>query len=298
MLPDLIVSGGGGWFQVNDSLLWTIGMYRFPTLAFYGGQYPTGELLAAVKVEPAGKPAASASPAIELPAEVAMALGLHPPPAGSGGDGWVGLGAAAVDFFWVCWDCIDIVAAHGRTINVAHHPWAFPDAQPGKRSQGLCPMGAFAFDGSLVGPVRAGPIPIRTVHLLPPTQAFPPKPRGCPIGREGRGLPAAGLRVPWHRAQVEPKADLAFGCLDPLRVSIHAQKGGMCCSPNNAKMTLLQPGHGGGAAAAVGAATPGLAYVWTAAVGAATACTLAPLLHCCGTYLDRHYGSRAWAAAG
>eukprot|EP00047_Mylnosiga_fluctuans_P017595 m.62924 g.62924 ORF g.62924 m.62924 type:complete len:708 (+) comp7162_c0_seq1:19-2142(+) len=32
---------------------------------------------------------------------------------------------------------------------------------------------------------------------------------------------------------------LPFQCLDPLRVSVHTQAGGMCCSPNNARFMLI-----------------------------------------------------------
>jgi hypothetical protein len=36
---------------------------------------------------------------------------------------------------------------------------------------------------------------------------------------------------------------LPFQCLDPLRISVHAQSGGMCCSPNNARFVALTSPH-------------------------------------------------------
>lgn len=36
----------------------------------------------------------------------------------------------------------------------------------------------------------------------------------------------------------EPKVSISFQCLSPLRVSVHTQKGGICCSPNNARVVI------------------------------------------------------------
>ena len=50
--------------DVNDSLLFTIGMFRFPTAGFYGGTFPTAEMLAIVKGSSAALPGLWLPPAV------------------------------------------------------------------------------------------------------------------------------------------------------------------------------------------------------------------------------------------
>ncbi len=120
--------------NVNDSLLFTIGMFRFPTAGFYGGTFPTAEMLAIVK-------GSSASlPGLWLPPEVRAAL-----PGG---------GRSAFDFFFVISDVGAIVAKHGPTLNLIHHAWLFPTAAPGKRTMGDVDVGIWGFPGSQVGPAE------------------------------------------------------------------------------------------------------------------------------------------------
>eukprot|EP01047_Picozoa_sp_COSAG01_P045437 COSAG01_NODE_4184_length_5261_cov_27.557342_1_plen_458_part_00 len=116
---------------VNDSLLFTIGLFRLPTAGFYGGTFPTAEMLAIVK-------GSSASlPGLWLPPEVRGAL-----PNGGG----------AFDFFFMLSDVGSIVAKHGLSLNLIHHAWLFPQAAPGKRTMGDVDLGIFAYPGGQVGP--------------------------------------------------------------------------------------------------------------------------------------------------
>ena len=120
--------------DVNDSLLFTIGMFRFPTAGFYGGTFPTAEMLTVVK-------GSSASlPGLWLPPEVRAAL-----PGGR---------RSAFDFFFIISDVGGIVAKHGPTLNLIHHAWLFPMAAPGKRTMGDVDVGIWAFPGSQVGPAE------------------------------------------------------------------------------------------------------------------------------------------------
>ena len=62
------------------------------------------------------------------------------------------------------------------------------------------------------------------------------------------------------------KRGLGFQCLSPTRVSIHPQRGGMCCSPNNARFMIAGPTA---VTMAAKSAVAGLSYFWSVAVTAA-----------------------------
>ena len=118
--------------DVNDSLLFTIGLFRFPTAGFYGGWFPTAEMLAVVKGS------SISFPGLWLPPEVRAALP----------DG----GHSAFEFFFIISDVGPIVAKHGHTLNLIHHAWLFPTAAPGKRTMGDVDVGVWSYPGSQVGP--------------------------------------------------------------------------------------------------------------------------------------------------
>jgi hypothetical protein len=175
--------------DVNDSMLFTIGLFSLPTPAFYGGEFPTADMLAIVKGTSA------TIPDLWIPTEVRAALP----------DG----GAAGFEFCFVLSDVGSIVAQHGAALNLVHHAWLFPEAEPGKRTMGDVSLGIFSYPASQV-------------------------------------------------AHAEKRA-LGFQCLTNTRVSIHPQKGGMCCSPNNARFVVTTPEPETGSVA-------GLSYFWSVAV--------------------------------
>ena len=199
-------------------------LYAMPTVAFYGGHFPIADVLLGVHCTQAEVPL------IQLPPHVAQVIrrfnrGLeHPHPLPGTlthptSQCLIDNGTTEYDFFFSIFDVSQLIEKNGCRLNLVNHPWVFENElqkkfRPGLKMADLFDMGIFTYDGSL-GTLTylrdtLSPFHVLECYLTSPNSVHGTTPQIC----------------------------MPLQCLDQLRVSVHAQGVGMCCSPNNGRFMV------------------------------------------------------------